>query len=83
MSMLDLHVVSNAHVLGECREEGRITLSASSLNAEPERLYGLLLRDAFLHVPVADRVLQVIKMRVGRAGAPGRREGGNIWAPVR
>lgn len=79
---MDLHVVSDAHVLGQCREEGRITMSARRLEREPERLYGLRLRDAFLHVPVSDELLTVIRMRVGRAGSPGRHEGGNIWQPV-
>lgn len=79
---MDLHVVNEAHALGPCREEGRFTISARRLEIEPERLYGLEVRDAYLHVPVSDAVLTVIKMRVGRAGTPQRREGGNIWSLV-
>lgn len=81
---MDLHVVSDARALGPCREEGRITLSARTLEREPEHLYGLRLRDAYLHVSVSDDLLRVIRARVGRAGTPQEREGGgNTWSLVR
>lgn len=79
---MDIHIVADKDVMGICREEGRITISAATVEREPEHLYGIEARDAYLHVPVSEKVHSLCRMRVGRAGSPGRREGGNVWQLV-